>query len=198
MPTVLETSVQATYVLATFTLETYVLSTFVHISNISAVTDPTLTQHFRPTFFGGFNYCGPKFFEPKIFFWLFFNFFFRLKYFCAQIFFQTQNFFIFFLRPKFFSATNSFSDKKKFRTNNFFDLIFFEKCLFGTRKLALATRAKAFPVSLDLNTTIKLHSIFLILMKICQYSVDDWRKKIYFSVFSQPFFIKKLCCRKKQ
>ena len=40
-------------VMGTFVKATDVLATFVHISNISAVTDPTLTQIFGPPFFGG-------------------------------------------------------------------------------------------------------------------------------------------------
>ena len=45
--------------MVTFVKATYVLATFVHISNISAVTDPILTKHFD-TILWGLNLNGEK------------------------------------------------------------------------------------------------------------------------------------------
>ena len=48
----------------TFFQEMYVPATFVHISIISAVTDPIWTKILEPNFWG-LNFCGPTFFFEK-------------------------------------------------------------------------------------------------------------------------------------
>ena len=75
--------------MVTFVQATYVLATFVHITKISAVTDPIFTNIFW------LNFCGEIFFE------VFWNFFWIHNFVSNQKVFRTQKFFgpIFFYRP---------------------------------------------------------------------------------------------------
>ena len=107
----------------TFVKATYVLAKFVHISNISAVTDPILNKLFGPNFLGviifvlGPNFFGPKFFQTQNLFqaqnlWSG-NFIGLTKIVRAQKnfqpkFFQTQIFFT----PKIFFGLKYFGQKK--------------------------------------------------------------------------------------
>ena len=151
MPTVTVTFVQATYF----------LPTFVHIYNISAVTEPILTKSFDPIFRGQYflwtkmflnqTSLNSNFFRPKIIFRP--KKFFGPKIFGPAILLDPK----FFLDPKIsltvFLNPKDFRNQKILRTQNFFTPIIFHwtqkflwtQYLFGTRRLPLETREKAFP-----------------------------------------------------
>ena len=121
--------------MVSFVQATYVLAMFVHISNISAVSDPILTKLFGPNFSGSkflwtnIIFFGPNLFVDQQFCW---NQYFleSKKIFRSKIFFGPISFFDqqfcgskIISDPKIFWTQNS--DKKKFRTQIFLNPQFF-------------------------------------------------------------------------
>ena len=129
MPTVIVRFVQATYALATF----------VHISIISPVTSPIVTELFGPNFLGVIVFRDQNVLGPNLLFLK--NFFqaknlFGLKDYSTLQFLWTQKF----LDPTFL-WTQSFFWPIFFFLPNFF----WTQYLFGTWRLPLEMRDKLFP-----------------------------------------------------
>ena len=113
MPTVMVSIVQATYSLATF----------VHISNVSAVTSPTLTKLFGPIFWGVIIFVGQNVLQPNSYRPEFISHpkFLDQQFYWTQKIFQTN----IFSDPKFFQAQNFSPDQNFFLTQNLISKTFF-------------------------------------------------------------------------